>query len=130
MKKLDRFVAIRRENGAFFQQLMRKDDRFIIQRENGKSSWFSFTIIPNPHYRFDRKKILKALKDNQIQYRIITGGNFLRHDVIRYFNYDTVGPIVHANIAHDKGFFVGNHPVDIKPQLAMLREVLDRTANE
>ena len=128
MKKLDRFVAIRRENAAFFQKLMQGDDRFIIQKENGKSSWFSFTIIPNPQLKLNRKKILKALKENQIQYRIITGGNFLRHDVIRYFDYDTVGPIVNANIAHDTGFFIGNHPIDIKPQLSMVREVLDKAA--
>ena len=41
-----------------------------------------------------------------------TGGCFLRHDAIRYFDYDTVGEIVNAFIAHDRGFFVGNHPFD------------------
>jgi CDP-4-dehydro-6-deoxyglucose reductase, E1 len=48
--------------------------------------------------------------------------------VIKYFEYDTVGAIVNANIAHDRGFFVGNHPRDLRPQIERLREVLDRTA--
>ena len=30
------------------------------------------------------------MKDADIGYRIITGGCFLRHDVIKYFDYDTV----------------------------------------
>jgi CDP-6-deoxy-D-xylo-4-hexulose-3-dehydrase len=48
--------------------------------------------------------------------------------VIKYFEYDTVGEIVNANIAHDRGFFVGNHPRELRPQIERLRQVLDRTA--
>ena len=59
---------------------------------------------------------------------MITGGCFLRHDAIRYFDYDTVGPIVNANIAHDHGFFVGNHPRDLRAEIGELRHVLDRAA--
>ena len=69
-----------------------------------------------------------AMRDAGIGYRMITGGCFLRHDVIKYFDYDTVGEIVNANIAHDRGFFVGNHPRDLTPQIERLRQVLDRAA--
>ena len=44
---------------------------------------------------------------------MITGGCFLRHEAIKFFDYDIVGDIVNANIAHDHGFFVGNHPRDL-----------------
>ena len=71
---------------------------------------------------------MEALREAGIGYRIITGGCFLRHDVIKYFDYDTVGEIVNANTAHDRGFFVGNHPRDLTPQIQRLRDVLDRTA--
>jgi CDP-6-deoxy-D-xylo-4-hexulose-3-dehydrase len=94
----------------------------------GSSSWFSFTLILNPAINIDRRRVMQALKEAGIGYRIITGGCFLRHDVIKYFDYDTVGEIVNANIAHDRGFFVGNHPRDLTPQIQRLRDVLDRTA--
>jgi len=68
------------------------------------------------------------LKDADIGYRIITGGCFLRHDVIKYFDYDTAGEIVNANIAHDRGFFVGNHPRDLTAQIERFHQVLDRAA--
>ncbi|MBM3184135.1 MAG: DegT/DnrJ/EryC1/StrS family aminotransferase [Chlamydiae bacterium] len=129
MKKLDRFIAVRRENGAFFQQLMQGDDRFIIQRENGKSSWFAFAVILNPKLKLDRKVFLKALKERGIEQRPIICGNFLRHHVIQYFDYETFGPIINADIAHDYGFYIGNHPVDIKPQLLVVREILDKIAS-
>ena len=128
LKKLDGLIATRRKNAALFVKLMKGDERFIIQREHGESSWFAFTVILNPKLPIDRARVMTALKSADIGYRIITGGNFLRHDVIKYFDYDTVGQIVNANIAHDRGFFVGNHPHDITPQIERLREVLDKAA--
>jgi CDP-6-deoxy-D-xylo-4-hexulose-3-dehydrase len=128
LKKLDGLVETRRRNAALFQSLFSGDERFIVQRENGRSSWFAFTIVLNPKLNIDRKVVMQAMKAADIGYRIITGGCFLRHDVIKYFDYDTVGPIVNANIAHDRGFFVGNHPRDLTPQIERLRDVLDRAA--
>ena len=125
LKKLDSMIAIRRENAEVFVSLFAKDERFIIQKENGKSSWFSFTIVLNPKYAIDRSSVMEAMRTAEIEFRIITGGCFLRHDVIKYFNYETVGEIVNANIAHDRGFFVGNYPRDIKPQIENLWKVLD-----
>jgi CDP-6-deoxy-D-xylo-4-hexulose-3-dehydrase len=128
LKKLDAMVEARRRNAALFQRLFARDERFIIQRENGRSSWFCFTIILNPDLRIDRGRVMAALKKADIGYRIITGGNFLRHDVIKYFDHDRVGEIRNADIAHDRGFFVGNHPHDLTPQIERLREVLDAAA--
>lgn len=130
IKKLDHFVEIRRANAEHFQNLFSKDDRLIIQKENGKSSWFAFTMILNPRYTLDRAAILSAMKQADIQYRIITGGNFLRHDVIKYFDYSCVGDIVNANIAHDRGFFVGNHPHDVRAQLDKLHRILQPALSE
>ena len=125
LKKLDSMIAIRRENAEVFVSLFAKDERFIIQKENGKSSWFSFTIVLNPKYAIDRSSVMEAMRKARIEFRIITGGCFLRHDVIKYFDYETVGEIVNANIVHDRGFFVGNYPRDIKPQIKNLWKVLD-----
>lgn len=129
LKKLDKMIETRRNNAKVFTELFKGDDRFIIQRENGQSSWFSFTVILNPKHDIDRKKVMNALKDADIGYRIITGGNFLRHDVIKYFDYECVGEIVNADIAHDRGFFIGNHPSDVTPQLHRFHEVLTKAAS-
>ncbi len=125
LKKLDSFLDIRRQNARVFVDLFNNDERFIIQKENGLSSWFSFTIILNPNVPINRSKVIRALRDSEIEFRVITGGCFLRHDVIRYFDYETVGEIINANIIHDRGFFVGNYPMDLKPQIEKLKDVLD-----
>ncbi|HTR88241.1 MAG TPA: DegT/DnrJ/EryC1/StrS family aminotransferase [Reyranella sp.] len=129
IKKLPAMTVQRRKNMAHFQKLFANDGRFIIQREHGKSSSFCFTIILKPERNIDRKRVFAALKKADIGYRIITGGCFLRHDVIKYYDYEIVGGIQNANIAHDYGFFVGNAPTDLTPQIDTLREVLDRACN-
>ena len=127
LKKLPGFTRVRRSNLAHFQQLFGNDRRFIIQRENGKSSAFSFTIILNPDNKPDRRAVFAALTEADIGFRIITGGCFLRHDVLAHYDYEVVGGgAPNAGLAHDFGFFVGNCPFDLTPQLTKLREVLDQ----
>jgi CDP-6-deoxy-D-xylo-4-hexulose-3-dehydrase len=128
LKKLDGMVELRRANAELFVGLMQGDERFIIQRENGRSSWFAFTIILNPAMKVERARVMNALKQADIGFRIITGGCFLRHDVIKYFDYERVGDMRNADLAHDRGFFVGNHPRDLRPQIERLRAVLDAAA--
>lgn len=126
LKKLPAMTAQRRKNLALFQSLLGNDERFIIQRENGLSSSFSFTIILNPDRNLDRNKVFAALREEDIGFRMITGGCFLRHDVIQYYDYNLVSGIENANLAHDHGFFVGNCPNDLTPQIERLHTVLDK----
>ena len=123
LNKLDNFLEIRRKNAKHFVELFKNDTRFIIQKEVGTSSWFCFTMIVDPHSDMKRESILNILKNAEIEHRIITGGNFLRHDVIKYFDYQ-VTKSVNADIAHDNGFFVGNHSVDIRDKIDNLYETL------
>ena len=128
LKKLPAMTAARRKNWARFQELFAGDNRYIIQRENGKSSAFSFTIVVSPNAGLSRAQVFAGLKQADIGYRIITGGCITRHDVIRHYDYETVDTLPNANQAHDWGFFVGNHPFDLTLQVERLRDVLDGVA--
>jgi CDP-6-deoxy-D-xylo-4-hexulose-3-dehydrase len=66
------------------------------------------------------------MRKADIGFRIITGGCLLRHDVLRYYDYEIHGEIANGLIAHDRGFFVGNHPAPLERELHGLREVLDK----
>lgn len=127
LEKLPAMTAIRRANLAYFYKKFGDDERFILQRENGKSSSFCFTIILNPDRNPNRRKVLAALSDAKIAFRIITGGCFLRHDVIKHFDYSIVsGGTPNGHMAHDFGFFVGNHPYDLRAEIDCLWVVLDQ----
>ena len=125
LDKLEHFLQIRRKNAEHFVNLFQDDERFIIQREVGESSWFSFTMVINPELDIDRKRVLKKLKDANIEHRIITGGNILRNDVVKYYDY-VVTKSVNADIAHYNGFFIGNHPYDVRDKIDYLHDVLKK----
>jgi CDP-4-dehydro-6-deoxyglucose reductase, E1 len=123
LKKLPAMLEQRRKNALYFQQKFKDDQRFIIQKEVGESSWFSFTMIINPESGVKRADVFNALKKADIGYRIITGGNFLEHDVIQYFDYE-VTKSSNASYAHNYGFFVGNAPKDMTQEIDLLENAL------
>jgi CDP-6-deoxy-D-xylo-4-hexulose-3-dehydrase len=126
LKKFDHMIEQRQKNAKLFVDLFANDERFIIQHENGISSWFCFTIVLNPKFGVDRSQVLEELKLAEIEHRIITGGNFLRHDVIKHINYEVFGDIRNANIIHDQGFFVGNHPYDLSDEINYFHSVINK----
>jgi CDP-6-deoxy-D-xylo-4-hexulose-3-dehydrase len=128
LKKLDGMLETRRANAALFKSLFGGDERFILQREHGISSWFSFTVILNPACRIDRGRVMTAMRAGGIGFRMITGGSFLRHEAAKFFDYEIVGDLANADTAHDHGFFVGNHPRDLTAEIRHLRAVLDEAA--
>jgi CDP-6-deoxy-D-xylo-4-hexulose-3-dehydrase len=123
LRKLPGFISERRKNLSVFQELFGADERFIIQKEYGKSSAFSFPLVLNPARNPARKKILQALKKADVEYRIITGGCFPRHDVIKYFDHE-IGNIDNANITHDFGLFLGNYSEDLTNELSQAYDIM------
>ena len=124
IKKLPGFIEQRRKNAAYFVDKFKEDKRFIIQHEVGESSWFSFTMIIAKDANITREQAFAALDKHDIKYRIITGGNFLEHDVIKYINHE-VTKSDNASYAHNNGFFVGNAPVDLTESIDLLHTALN-----
>jgi len=125
LKKLPDFIKVRRENAEHFVNLFKDDKRFIIQDEIGESSWFCFTIVVHPEAGIKRNQVLERLREADIGYRIVTGGNFLSHDVIKYFDY-SCSKSTNAEYVHKNGFFVGNAPFDLKKKIDLLYNTLKK----
>jgi len=117
LKKLNNFIKIRRKNFNLYQKIFKNNKIFTIQKENGKSSAFSFIFIFKKEYLHSKDKIFKKLKEYNIQYRLITGGCFIKHEVKKFFNYSVYKNLNNANYIHEHGFFLGNAAIDLKDQL-------------
>ncbi|PIZ05043.1 MAG: pyridoxamine 5-phosphate oxidase [Gammaproteobacteria bacterium CG_4_10_14_0_8_um_filter_38_16] len=124
LKKLPMLLQARLDNAKHFVSLFKEDRRFIIQEENGVSSWFGFSFIIDKESDLLRSELLKKLAKNHIETRPIISGNFLRHDVMKYLDHRVIGKQVNANIVHDHGFFIGNHHIDIRKKLDGLHDLL------
>jgi len=95
LKKLDAFVAQRRENASRFP--------YRTQREIGESSWFGFAV-----YDDDVARVV-----GKYESRPVVTGNFTRQHVIRYYDHEVHGRLRNADYVHDHAVMIGNSHLKI-----------------
>lgn len=125
LEKLPNFIENRRKNSKLFQSLFMNDPHLMIQEEIGESSWFGFSIIVKPDAPFTRQNLLEIMKVNGIEYRPVVAGNFVKNEVIKYFDHEISGELTSAEIIDKNGFFIGNHQFDIAEQIYYVKEIID-----
>lgn len=124
LKKLPSFLKKRRKNANVFVNLFIDHPDFIIQKEIEKSSWFGFSLIIKPESKRKRSDVINILEKNKIEYRPIVTGNFVKNDVLKYFDYSIHEELKNADHLHDNGFFVGNSHEELSNNIEFLRKVL------
>lgn len=124
LKKLPSFLDMRRQNATHFQAAFADTDRFLIQRETGRSSHFGFSLVIRPESEISRDSVIAKLADNAIETRPIVAGNFVKNEVLAYMDHEIVGDLPNANLVDQHGFYVGNHHLDLRPQIDLLARVL------
>ncbi len=124
LEKLPNFLKKRRQNAELFVNLFKGHDDFLIQKEVDQSSWFGFSLIIKPGSKLIRNDIINVLEKNKIEYRPIVTGNFVRNEVLKYFNYEIHKKLNNANHLHDNGFFVGNSHENLTSNIKLLKEIL------
>ncbi|ADN09553.1 DegT/DnrJ/EryC1/StrS family aminotransferase [Sulfurimonas autotrophica] len=124
LKKLPSFLEQRRKNAKLFVELFENHPDFLIQKNIDNSSWFGFSLIIKPESNLKRKDIIKKLQENNIDCRPIVTGNFIRNDVMKFFDYEIHDKLSNADYLHENGFFVGNSQVDLENEIKYLAKVL------
>lgn len=124
LKKLPSFLDYRRKNAELFVSLFENHKDFYIQKDIDNSSWFGFSFIIKPESTLDRAEVVKKLEANQIDCRPIVTGDFTKNEVLKHFDYEIFGEMKNAQYLDKKGFFVGNHQVDLTKEIHHLFEVL------
>jgi CDP-6-deoxy-D-xylo-4-hexulose-3-dehydrase len=129
LKKLPGFIDVRRQNAQLFQSLFSDHPYIQIQKETEKSSWFGFSMVIKPDAPFDRKWLVKALQEAEIECRPIVTGNFLKNEtVLRHFDYEISGSMDGAETIDTHGLFVGNHQLPLTEELHYLKSIIDQVA--
>ncbi len=127
IKKLPKLIEVRRRNAELFRGLFEKNEKIIIQKEIGKSSWFGFSLIINEHLTsIKRHKIIIELEKAGIETRPIVSGNFLKNKVLKFFDYEVSGDLTNSEFLDRNGFFVGNHHYDLTSELKHLQDTLNK----
>jgi CDP-6-deoxy-D-xylo-4-hexulose-3-dehydrase len=98
---------------------------YRVQKENGESSWFGFSILLEGRLKGKRQALVKELTKAGIDSRPIVTGNFTRNPVIRHLDHAPIGPLPVADEIHEEGLFVGNHHYDLSQELELLANTLN-----
>jgi CDP-6-deoxy-D-xylo-4-hexulose-3-dehydrase len=124
LRKLDSFIAARKQNALIFQSAMKDFEFFRIQIENGESSWFGFSLILQGKLEGKRSELIDSLNKAEIDSRPIVTGNFARNPVIEHLPHTKLRPLPAADDIHENGLFVGNHHYDLTREIDLLIETL------
>lgn len=108
LAKLPNLIEGRRSNGTLLQNALFNHPDLMIQREAGCSSWFGFSLVIKPSSSMTRADLIGKLTDLGFEIRPIVSGNFVKNDVLRYFDYSVAGPLVNAEYLDAHGVFIGN----------------------
>ncbi|MCL4382552.1 lipopolysaccharide biosynthesis protein RfbH, partial [Patescibacteria group bacterium] len=82
LKKLPKFIKIRKENFAkLYKGLSKHQKYFLLPMAEPESDpcWFGFMLIVRDKAPFSRLEIVNFLEENKIGTRSLFGGNLLRH---------------------------------------------------
>jgi CDP-6-deoxy-D-xylo-4-hexulose-3-dehydrase len=124
LRKLDSFIAARKQNALIFKSAMKDSEFFRMQIENGESSWFGFSLILQGKLKGKRSELIDSLNKAEIDSRPIVTGNFARNPVIEHLPHTKLSPLPAADDIHENGLFVGNHHYDLTKEIDLLIETL------
>jgi CDP-6-deoxy-D-xylo-4-hexulose-3-dehydrase len=127
LKKVKSFIKIRRQNLLLFNKLFEKNQNIIIPNTKYQSSSFAFPIIVKNFNKLKKLKLFNNLKKANIDFRLITGGCFTKHDYKKHFNYTVFKNLKNSLYLHNNGFFVGNASKDLSKEIKKLSQVLNNT---
>jgi CDP-6-deoxy-D-xylo-4-hexulose-3-dehydrase len=125
LKKLPSFLKQRRLNAKKFKSLFKNNPNYLIQDQIGKSSWFGFSLIIKKNSDIKRKDLINKLQKNKIECRPIVTGNFVKNEVIKYFDYSIHKKLKNADYLHKNGIFVGNSHINLSKQVEFLDYILN-----
>jgi CDP-6-deoxy-D-xylo-4-hexulose-3-dehydrase len=98
LKRLDKFIEIRKRNYAILAERLHKS-------VNQEISPFAY-----PLFSKNRDKALKTLLSANIETRMIFAGNILKHPAYKNIECRIVGDLVNSEKMFNEGFFVGIGP--------------------
>lgn len=129
LKKLNSFIAIRRQNFSYlYKHLLPFSKYFLMPQSNNKSkaSWFGFPILIKPAAPFKRVDIVKYLEKNKIATRMLFGGNLTKQPAYQGEKYRVSGGLKNTDLVMDKLFWIGVYPGITKDKLSYILKIFSQ----
>ena len=112
LKKLERFIEIRRENANFWTENLRQySNHFSLHEERARTRhvWFGYPVTVNHGAPFSKKELVAFLEKKGVETRPIMAGNIDEQPVMKLFPYKKIGNLPNSRLIMRNSFFFGNH---------------------
>jgi CDP-6-deoxy-D-xylo-4-hexulose-3-dehydrase len=113
LKKLPRFIEIRRRNFQILYDGLRNLEEFFILPEatpHSQPSWFGFPIAVRPEAPFTRRELICHLDRAKIDTRLLFGGNLTRQQAFRDVPHRQIGDLRNSDFVMNQVFWIGVYP--------------------
>ncbi|RMG35406.1 MAG: lipopolysaccharide biosynthesis protein RfbH [Methanobacteriota archaeon] len=133
LKKLPRFIEIRKRNWRLLYEGLKPLDEFFILPEatpNSDPSWFGFLITVRPEAPFTRRDLVQYLESRKIGTRLLFGGNLTRQPAYRDAHYRVVGDLRNTDLVMNQTFWVGVFPGITEQMINYMIEVINTFVQE
>ena len=123
LKRLDKFIEIRRNNYKQFVNIINKhSDKFYPVVYNCGNSCFCFPFICKTVQI--KNKLIQLFNHNKIEYRPVVGGNLLRQPYLKDYFISDKSKNLNADIIHENGVYIGNSQFVTRRQLNRIDDIL------
>ena len=129
LKKLPRFIEIRRRNfQILYNGLKNLEEFFILPEATPKSqpSWFGFPVAVRPEAPFTRRELIRHLDQAKIDTRLLFGGNLTRQPAFREVPHRKIGDLKNSDFVMNQVFWIGVYPGLTENTLAYVIETIER----
>ena len=113
LKKLPGFTEARKRNfKRYYEEFSKYEDYFILPRALPKAdpSWFAFPITVKPNAPFTRADIVSWYEKNNIETRLLFGGNITKQPGYRDVRFRIIGELKNSDLVMTNTFFIGVYP--------------------
>jgi CDP-6-deoxy-D-xylo-4-hexulose-3-dehydrase len=124
LRKLDGFVAARRENWSYFREALEDLSDVLVLPEptpTSDPSWFGFLMMVRENAPFTRDDIVRHLESRKIQTRMLFAGNLVRQPALTTLReqrradgepepYRIAAELRETDALMARGFWIGVYP--------------------
>lgn len=128
LKKLPKFIEIRKNNYNYLYENLKKYQNFIVLPKslpNTEVNWFGFPILIKDDAPFNRGDIISCLEKAKIATRMLFGGNLLKQPAYKKINYRIVNELSNTDLVMNNLFWIGVYPGLSKEELGYIIRQFD-----
>jgi len=121
LKRLDKFIKIRRDNYFKFLDVVYGNKNFHTIQPSLGNSCFCLPFICKT--KEIKQNLIKLFDKYSIEYRPIVGGNLLRQPYLNY-NVECSEDILNVDIVHENGIYIGNSQFVSSKEIEIIKKII------